>query len=217
MNAVGIPIENIVMGQQVHSANVAVVRSQDKGRGAFAGDTGIPSVDALVTADEGVCLLVLVADCAPILLYDSRHHAIAAVHAGRVGAVQKIASNTIVTMTRQFGTKPEDVVAVIGPTITGENYSISPEKAAELRSVLPASSKSLVARRGTFFFDLVEAHVEELCAIGVQRNRIEYTGHSTYKAPDLFFSERRDGRPTGRIGVGIMLRHAEAPRAIAAS
>lgn len=207
MDVVGIPLEDVVVGQQLHSANVAIVSSNDRGRGASSKDTEIPNTDALVTGDEGVCLLILVADCAPILLYDTRHHAIAAIHAGRAGAGKTIASKTIATMTREFGTKPEDVIAAIGPTIRSQHYQISAEKASELRSILPTNSKSLVAFGDTYFFDLVDAHIEELCAIGVLRNNIEYTGHSTYATPELFFSERRDGKPTGRIGIGIMLRN----------
>lgn len=206
MAEVGIPLEHVVVGQQLHSANVAIVGSNDRGRGASSKDTEIPNTDALVTGDEGVCLLVLVADCAPILLYDTRHHVIAAIHAGRVGAGKSIASKTIATMSHEFGTKPEDIVAAIGPTIRGQHYRISAEKASELRSILPANSKSLVALGDTYFFDLVDAHIEELCAIGVQLNNIEYSGHSTYATPELFFSERRDGKPTGRLGIGIMLR-----------
>lgn len=207
MAAAGIPLESVVVGQQVHSANAAVIRSNDRGRGASSSDTAIPNADALVTVDKGVCLLVLVADCAPILLYDIRNRVIAAIHAGRAGATKTIASKTIATMTCEFGTKPEDIVAAIGPTISGQHYPISPDKASELRAILPTNSKSLVAFRDTYCFDLVEAHIEELCAIGVPRANIEHTGHSTYASPELFFSERRDGKPTGRIGVGIMLRH----------
>jgi YfiH family protein len=205
-NRLMIPLDSFTVGQQVHSGNVTVVGVADAGRGAHSHETAIPETDALVTADNDVCLLVLVADCSPILLLDPERRVIAAIHAGRVGSAKRIVSKTLYTMTQSFGTTPKDVIAAIGPSIDSTNYPISNEKAVDLSQSLLPDSKSLIRLGDTYRFDLARAHFEELCGAGIPPENIESVSLSTFANTDLFFSERRDGKPTGRIGAGIMLR-----------
>ena len=85
-NTIGYDAEKLVAAQQVHGARVQVVVHEDAGRGAFSWDNAIIATDALVTYGENLPLMILVADCAPLLLVDDRARVLAVVHAGWRGA-----------------------------------------------------------------------------------------------------------------------------------
>ncbi|MCL6594221.1 MAG: redox-sensing transcriptional repressor Rex, partial [Alicyclobacillus sp.] len=87
-----------VLGEQVHGASVAVVTRADRGRGALQADEALPGVDALVTADPEVTLVVLTADCVPVLLYDPVRHAAAAVHSGWRGTAAHVTTAALAAM-----------------------------------------------------------------------------------------------------------------------
>jgi YfiH family protein len=204
-NALKIDPEAMTLGEQVHSGNVAVVTEQLRGRGANSFDDGIPRTDALVTNVPGICLGVLVADCTPILFFDEEARAIGIAHVGRRGVAENIAVRTIEKMQENFGCLYSNIFVGLGPTIGGKNYAIKKENAEALKSALPPDTKSIVEDRGVFKFDLTCAHKEQLVSAGVPGGHIQESGMCTFENDMLFFSERRDGAPTGRFGAGIML------------
>ncbi len=112
----GIERGKLVLCEQVHGAEVAVVGVQDVGR------IRVPGVDALVTADEGVALGIHVADCCPVYLVDAVRRVIALAHSGRKGTGLGIARACIRTMSSQFGCNPAEMTAVLGPCIRPPLY-----------------------------------------------------------------------------------------------
>lgn len=198
-----IELASLIVPQQTHSAKSCVVGVEDCGRGAYDHKSTIPNVDALITRDMGITLMVLVADCSPILIYDPVRRAIAAIHAGRKGTTNGIVSHVINRMISDLGCAAQNILVAIGPSISGERYLITEAAASEASE----TAKKAVWRdgNGSPHFDLAAAHHESLQRLGVPSANISVSNQCTFSCDDLFFSERRDGPPTGRFGAFISL------------
>jgi polyphenol oxidase len=130
--ALGADPADFVFAAQVHGSHAEVVSAADRGRGTLtAGDAAGPA-DALVTATPGTVLAILVADCVPIILYDPAAHVLACVHAGWRGTVARTAQAALAAMC-SLGTRPEDVIAGIGPAVAAGSYQVGEEVAAAAR------------------------------------------------------------------------------------
>ena len=195
-------IDRLVTGEQTHSLNIAVVTEADAGRGSLNIDSRIPCTDALITNCKGICLMVLTADCVPVLLYDPATHSAAAIHAGWRGTANGIVGLTIEKMSREFGTNPSNLVAAIGPCIAACCFEVG-DDVAEHFSHWPEA----VLRRANWpkpHIDLVLANCLQLEQAGVLPQNIETSGHCTKCGPCVLFSHRRN-QTLGRIGTGILL------------
>ncbi len=127
-DVLGICIEDIVMTKQVHENTVRNVSSNDRGNGIMFENEYI-SADGLVTNEKNVCLSVFGADCVPLLFYDPVNKIISSAHAGWRGTISDIAGNAARKMISDYGSTPENIVCVIGPSICGECYEISEDVA----------------------------------------------------------------------------------------
>ncbi|MDE5612860.1 MAG: peptidoglycan editing factor PgeF, partial [Odoribacter sp.] len=204
--AVGFEAERLVTAHQVHSARVGVVIAGDAGRGALDKESRLPDTDALVTAEAGVCLMVLSADCVPVLLYDPVGRVVAAVHAGWRGTVARIVVEAVEMMKERFGSRPEDVLAGIGPSIGKCCFEVDEEVAARFRCLFPEEDVVFAGKApGKFQVDLWEANRKELLSVGLKPKHIEVSGMCSVCHPGHFFSYRRDGKAAGRFGAGIVL------------
>ena len=182
--AVGVPRERLVFMTQVHGAGVAVV---DGGRPA---GEPLPEVDALVTAQPGLALAVLVADCAPVLLADPAAGVVAAAHAGRTGMAVGVVHTTLDAM-ESLGARAERVVARVGPTVCGYCYEVPDELRASVAAAVPAGFG--VTRRATPSVDVPSGVLSQLADRGVDA---QWVGPCTLESAD-HFSFRRN-RVTGR-------------------
>ncbi|MCL6628842.1 MAG: peptidoglycan editing factor PgeF [Armatimonadetes bacterium] len=202
----GIPLEYLTTAKQVHGNDVAVVTSDMRGSGACDYDSAIEATDALITNVPNTCLMVQVADCPPILLYDPGRQVIAAVHAGWRGSAQLITLKTVRTMVDHFDCQPKDIVACIGPSIGPCCYEVGPEVVYTVRETM--GSLDGLAEPSTssdrFHLDLWEANRRQLIEAGIREHNIEVAQICTRCKSALFFSER-SCRGTGRFGAGIML------------
>lgn len=206
--AVGIDPERWVTGHQIHSDRIAVVTGEDAGRGGLDRISRLPDTDGLVTDRRGICLMVLSADCVPVLLYDPWKKVIAAVHAGWRGTAAHIAAKAVTVMKDRFGCLPERILAGIGPSIGPCCFEVD-EKVAGVFRELFSSERDIVVpgqREGKFQVDLWEANRMELIETGVKNSNIELAGMCSVCHSDRFFSYRRDGIEAGRFGAGICLK-----------
>ena len=163
--------------------------------------------DALITNLSNVYLGISTADCVPILLYDPVQKVVAAVHAGWRGSAQLIAGQTIREMTRMFGCKPENLMGVIGPSISPEVYNVGEEL------IRPFMEHGFIIDRifrhsdGKLLLDLWQANEDVLVRYGMRQENIEIARRCTFSEEDTFFSARRLGIKSGRmisvIGIGI--------------
>ena len=192
------------------------------------------SGDALLTRTPGLLVAVRTADCLPILLADTRHRAVAAVHAGWRGTLARIAEKALGRMKMEFQTRPEDVVAALGPAIGGCCYEVGPEVVQAYAAKFPAAREwfegpfeHLAANDDPAPFpwlsmtppghavppprarlDLRAANLWQLTAAGVPASQIVSSELCTACHTDLLFSYRRERGRTGRMlaAVGILWR-----------
>ena len=187
--------DDLVFAQQVHGAGVAVLdRSSSRGRNG-----GISGVDALVTREPGLGLVILAADCLPVLLADPPADVVAAAHAGRQGLVAGVLQETVAAMSG-LGADPAAVCAVIGPAACGRCYEVPDALADEVEAAVPGSRAT--TRTGTAAVDLTAGATAQLRASGV--GEVLAVGGCTIEQPARFYSYRRDGR-TGRHGGVVWL------------
>ena len=205
--AVGFDPYRWVTGHQVHSDHIAVVTETDAGKGGLDRESRLPDTDALVTNREGICLMVLSADCVPVLLYDPEKRVVAAVHAGWRGTVAGIAGKTVAVMKEKFGCFPGDIWAGIGPSIGQCCFEVGEEVAVVFRTLFSENGELVRSGKfpGKYRVDLWEANRRGLLEAGLQDNRIEVAGMCTVCHPGRFFSYRRESKQAGRFGAGIVL------------
>jgi polyphenol oxidase len=178
-------VADLAFAQQVHGAGVAVVDRP------AAGGAGVGEVDALVTTTPGLAVVVLAADCLPVLLADAEAGVVAAAHAGRQGLLAGVLQQTVEVMAEQ-GAAPERVRAVIGPAAGACCYEVPEEMADDAERRLPGIRAR--TRAGTASLDLPAGAQAALASAGVPVARqVEVCTIDD----DRFYSYRRDGL-TGR-------------------
>ncbi len=180
-------------------AEVATLRQIHSDKVLFAEHSGcLGEGDALITNRPGILLSIRTADCLPILMADPVKRAIAAVHAGWRGTVQRIVPKTVRTMEEQFGSRPEDLVVVVGPGIGSCCFEVGPEVAAQF------------GLSGRAKIDLVETIRRQLGRNDGATSQFVATGLCTACHADLFHSYRRDREAAGRMISVIGIKNERA-------
>jgi polyphenol oxidase len=213
--------------RQIHSDIVHVVSAAEtrQGEQALQGD-------ALITREPGVLLTIQTADCIPILLADTRQRSVAAIHSGWRGTAQRVAEKTLGRMQMEFGTRPQDVIAALGPGIGGCCYEVGHEVVKEFTAkfsnardwftgpfdalengdndpnwlpwlTMRPPGHAPPAPRA--HLDLIAANRAILAAAGIAPKNILSSGFCTACRGDLFFSYRRE-HLTGRLMAAIGIR-----------
>jgi len=202
----GLDAEMIVVAHQTHGNGVAIATAIDAGRGAMPGSMPLAQADALLSREPGVVLLTLHADCMPILLCDPIRRVVASIHAGWRGTVVDVCGATAREMNVQFGTRPEEIVAFLGPAIGSCCYEVGNDVYnAWLSAGADSGSHAIHPRHARFAFDLAAANRTLLERAGVRPERIETSGICTRCNGDEWFSHRGQGADTGRYGAFIAL------------
>jgi YfiH family protein len=208
----------LVTLHQVHSSITYRIGKGDAGRN--------PPLkgDGLMTDEPGIALGVQTADCVPVLVADRKRGAVAAFHAGWRGTLRRIVEGGVGRMRLEFGSKPEDLVAAIGPSIGPCCYAVGEEVEAEFRSQFAYADELFcevydsdpVRKKYPMLFlsqrapghtemgpslhlDLVEANRRQLLDAGVPAAAIEVSGHCTSCRADLYFSHRASSGFAGRM------------------
>ena len=212
--AIGIPLNQFTIARQVHSGNVRVISDELRGSGSTDQENAIEGTDAMVTDTPGICLIVLVADCVPILFFDPLRKVIGVAHAGWRGTLQSIASSTVTTMEKAFGSSPANIMVGIGPSIGPCCYRVGQEIISQVEGVCKDGNGYIVneSKDDEGSFDLWRANLDQLLHAGVDERNIEIAVRCTCHEPDLFFSYRNQRGDTGRFAAGIML-HSPSPPA----
>jgi hypothetical protein len=206
--AIGIPLSNLTTAKQIHHSQVTVVSEKHRGNGATDYKKAIDATDAMVTQVPGICLMILLADCVPVLLYDPIKKIVGAAHAGWKGTLQSIVQKTVQVFERTFDSSPEDMVAAIGPSIGPCCYEVGFDVLSEIECLWGAGAryvtKTSSQRKG--HFNLWEANLRQLTQAGIPNSSIEIASICTHHHRDLFYSYRQEKGKTGRFGAGIFLR-----------
>ncbi len=174
---------------QVHGAAVLEAR-RPRGAGADTNAASTPRADGLWTADVGRVLVVGVADCVPVFLWDARERRVALVHAGWRGTAAGIVGVAVRTL-RDAGTDPTDVWVAMGPSIGPCCYAVGDE-------VCGALPDAVVRVEGETHVDLRAANAQQARTSGVPSEQIHAMAPCTGCTPQLFYSHRKQGAQTGR-------------------
>ena len=169
-------------------------------RAEKVGPPGTVRGDALISNDPDWTLAVSVADCVPLLLYDPRTGAAAAVHAGWRGAAAGVVGNAIEALQREFSVDPAELRAAIGPNVSAPAYQVGPDVVASFREAGFPADLATPDRDapGRFRLSVAGGVLHALIRAGVAEDRIVDGGWCTASDPDRFYSHRRDRGATGR-------------------
>lgn len=198
-DALGYDPEKYVMTLQIHSDIVRVVTEEDCN--GFC-HRGYPQCDALVTNTPGVTLLVFTADCTPLLFHDPVTGAVGAAHAGWRGTVQSIGAKTVQAMVENFGCKPENIRAAIGPNIAQCHFETDADVPEAVRAAFGPEAEAFIEKRGEkYHVDLKGINAMVLRRCGV--THIEISDACTYCESDRFWSHRVTRGERGSQGAVI--------------
>jgi YfiH family protein len=203
-------VDKLTVADQKHTDRVAVVDERLAGRGhdgTADAAAAFPATDAMITNLPGAALAILVADCAPVVLYDPVRRAVGVAHSGRVGTVKGVIPETVKAMAATFGSAPGDLLIGIGPAIGAASYEIGAAEAAEVTAALGDAAQRMLAptRPGHATFNLTAAIRAQLRAAGVPEGNVHDMAIDTRTATDDFFSDRA-ARPCGRFAALAVLR-----------
>lgn len=204
LELLGLPLERAVMAGLVHGNRVVAV-SGTEAPGADEVKL-VPDCDALITDQPGLALIITAADCVPVFLYDPVRRAVGAVHAGWRGTVAGISGRAAAAMAVQYGCRPGDIRAAVGPSIGPCCYEVDDAVAVPLRAHYgEAASELLKPGRmpGKYMLDLWEANRQDLLAAGVAQ--VMVAGECTACNASRLFSHRAEAGTAGRGAAVIAL------------
>ena len=204
--AIGFNARDLVLSSQVHETKIRKVKAEDKGDGIMR--ETVPGIDALVTDEAGIPLYTSYADCVPLLFYDLEHQVVGMAHSGWRGTVAKIGAKFVTYMQKEYGTKPERIIAAIGPSICQSCYEVGEEVADAFKKVFLPEEISLILDdkgRGKYQLDLWKANELILTQAGIDRANMDITDICTCCNSDKLFSHRASHGKRGNLGCFMCL------------
>lgn len=203
-----IPLENLFIPQQTHSDNVGIVKS--KKQKAKSDDNTLcllpfasrfDNTDALITNERSIAIALNFADCVPVVFYDSVKKVVAIAHAGWRGTVAKIGPKTVEKMIKNFNCKPEDITALIGPSIGECCFEVGDDVLKRIIQSVDGKTENAISNMHA---DLKQINKIQLLAIGLKK--IDVCEYCTSCQNELFFSYRKEKGNTARHSAVIMLK-----------
>lgn len=205
--ALGVDMERMVLSYQTHTTNVRLVTEEDAGKGIIK-ERDYEDVDGLITNVPGITLVTFYADCVPLYFLDPTHQAIGLSHSGWRGTVKRMGEVTVKKMEEAFGTKAEDVIACIGPSICKECYEVGGEVAKEFMKGFDKKYWGGILsekKDGKYLLDLWRANEIVLLEAGIKQENIQVTDICTHCNSDLLFSHRTTGNERGNLAAFLGL------------
>lgn len=198
-SAAGVAADRVVSLNQVHGGEVVTIRGEVPRER--------PEADALISNIPDVALAVRAADCVPLLIADRQTRAVGAVHAGWRGTAARVAVAAVEALTREFGSRPEELVVAIGPAIGPCCYEVG----SDLVDAFAAAGHErylidrwfLTPREQKMRLDVPGANRDQLILAGVRDENIHVSGLCTAMHLDLLTSYRAEKEKAGRIAAVI--------------
>lgn len=214
-DAAGFRFEDWTSGEQVHLAEIAIVTAEERGRGRLDRESAFPDTDGLLTNEPGVLLTSFYADCVPLYFFDPVRRVVGLAHAGWKGTVAEIGRRMTEKMAEHYGSRPEDIVAAIGPCIGESRYEVDATVLDRVQEALDrdrqadsrnASDFSVDSGGGKALLNLKELNRHIMIRSGIRPESIACTSWCTSSRTDLFFSHRQENGQTGRMASWIGLK-----------
>lgn len=193
--------EDIVFSDQVHDTRIHVAKKEDC-QGTEYGNRKLSEIDGLITNEKNVVLCTSYADCVPLFFVDKKNYAAGASHSGWKGTVGRIGAKTVVKMGEEFGTKPEDLYCVIGPSICVSCYEVSRDVIEKIEADFSEDiMKHCVfpKENGKYQLDLWMLNKLILIEAGVPESQIAVSNVCTCCNHTLLFSHRASGGKRGNL------------------
>lgn len=205
--AIGFDAHNIVASRQTHTTNVRVVSKEDCGKGVYK-ERDYDDVDGMITNEKNIVLATYFADCVPLYIVDTKNKAIGLSHSGWRGTVGKIGQVTLEKMNEQYGTKPEDTVVCVGPSICQNCYEVSLDVAEEFMEAFPNDKEEILKDKGNdkFLLDLWECNRIIFEEAGVLPENINLPDLCTCCNSEFLFSHRATNGKRGNLAAFLSLK-----------
>lgn len=204
--ALEVRLEDMVYSHQTHTTNVLRVTKEHAGMG-LTRERNFHDVDGFVTDVPGLMLVTAYADCVPLYFADRRLHVIGLSHSGWRGTVNNMAQATVDKLREEFGSRPDDIVAFIGPSICASCYEVGADVADNFIAAYGQdagkvlSPKKETAAEKKYYLNLHAANRINLLRAGIPQENIYVTDICTCCNPGLLFSHRASkGKRGGLCG-----------------
>ncbi len=212
--------ERMVCSRQTHTTNIRLVGEEDCGKGIMK-ETDYEDVDGLITNLPEIILCTFYADCVPLYFVDTQKKAIGLAHSGWRGTVDRMGEQVLKAMEEAFGTRPQDVVAAIGPSICQDCYEVGEEVAEKFMECFSgegiggdfrgnAFNKRGILQKGVkegkYQLNLQEANRTILVDAGIPKGQIAVSDICTCCNSRLLFSHRASQGKRGNLGAFMELR-----------
>lgn len=198
-NVLEISQDKIYRGKQVHGTDVLVIKDQDY-RKVFKEEK-----DGFVTNIKGIALSTYHADCVPIYFYDTKKNVIGLAHGGWKGTLNNISRSIIEKMVKEFGSKVEDIMVAIGPSIGICCYEIGEDVEKLFVEKYPKVEDIIIKKDGKMYLDLWKVNRVNLINLGVREENIYNSHICTSCRTDRLYSYRKEKGTKNRMVAGIML------------
>ena len=204
-------VSKFVFTDQTHTTNVRRVTAEDAGKGIVK-ERDYTDIDGLITNEPGLVLSTFYADCVPLYFVDPKHRAIGLAHSGWRGTVNRMGEKMVAAMKREYGSRPEDLVCCVGPSICSDCYEVGEDVAdkfydafskEDCRAIVLPSKTGMIGKRQ---LDLWEANRRILLEAGVPEKNISVTDICTRCNPDKLFSHRAMGEKRGNLCAFLALK-----------
>lgn len=206
--ALQVDVNKMVTTWQSHTVQVRQVTEDDLGKGIWK-ERDYRDVDGLITNIPGITLVTFYADCVPLYLLDPVHKAIGLSHSGWRGTVKRMGFHTLSAMGKAFGTRPEEVIACIGPSICKSCFEVGEEVVEEFRKEFhPKYHTELFGpngKPGKYQLDLWRANEIVFAEAGVLPENIHTTNICTMCNPEHLYSHRIMGNERGNLAAFLCL------------
>lgn len=202
--ASGFEYESLVASTQEHGTEILRVYNKDRGHGIHRRPIH-NGIDALITNEKGVTLVTYYADCVPLYFIDPKTRAIGLAHSGWRGTYEEIGAKTIKKMNDEFGSRWQDMICVIGPSIGGCCFEVSEDVADNFSSMIGMDGFIQSSGPGKYKIDLWSVNKQILLNSGVAQENIYISGLCTCCNSELFFSHRRTGGKRGTLAAMMSL------------
>jgi YfiH family protein len=196
--ALGLPADSLVVGEQVHGVEIALVSDADRPTTAISG------VDGLITSAARMPLLALSADCPLIIVYDSTPGLLGIAHSGWRGTLGGMPRALIGRLTTDLCGRPSDAIAVVSPCAGAGAYEIQADVLAAVDDATGAPGEYVRRQDGRMFLDLPGLIADQLASAGLSRERIFLPRQCTI-SDERFYSYRRMGPDQGHAGLVVAM------------
>lgn len=205
--AIGFDPKRLVFSDQIHKSTIHKVTKEDAGKGYIT--EKLIGNDGLVTKEKEIPLVTFYADCVPLFFYDPIQQVIGMAHSGWRGTVERIGAKMIAMMEQEYGSKANDILVVIAPSICQNCYEVSEDVAEEFKREFKefSSEEYLIDKKtGKYQLDLWRVNELLLLQSGIQKENLAVTDICTCCNKDLLFSHRASKGKRGNLAGFMMLK-----------